>query len=160
MSTSTPETTFVAEPGSHEGKSIAVIEAPREAVFRAHVEPELLAQWWAPPQLEVKIDEFDPTPGGSWRILNYDEDGNEYAFRGVNHDVVPNERIVQTFEWEGLPGHVCLQTATFEDADGGTRLTAQAVFQSVEDRDGMADSGWREQAPIGMAQLNEVAKRL
>jgi uncharacterized protein YndB with AHSA1/START domain len=160
VTTSAPETTFIAEPGSLEGSTIAVIDAPREAVYRAHVEQELLTRWWAPPELEVKVDEFDPTPGGRWRILNYDADGTEYAFKGVFHDLVPNERIVQTFEWEGMPRHVCLQTATFEDVDGGTKVTAQAVFQSVEDRDGMAESGWREQAPVGMANLSEVARSL
>jgi uncharacterized protein YndB with AHSA1/START domain len=160
MTTTSPETKFVAEPGSHEATTTAVIDGPREAVFRAYVEPDLLARWWAPPEYEVKIEKLEMTPGGSWRILNIDAEGNEYAFRGVNHDVVPNERICQTFEFDGVPGHVCLQTATFEDADGGTKVTGHVVFQSVEDRDGMKESGMEEHAPIGMAQLAEVVKGL
>jgi uncharacterized protein YndB with AHSA1/START domain len=160
MTTTAPETKFVAEPGSLEATSIAVIDAPREAVFRCYVEPELLAQWWAPPEYEVQIEEYDLRPGGRWRFLNADPDGEAWAFRGVIHDVVPNERIVQTFEFEGMPGHVCLQTATLEDADGGTRVTHQALFQSVADRDGMKDSGMEQQAPVGMAALAEIARSL
>ena len=161
MSTTAPETTFVAEPGSHEATTVAVIDAPREAVYRCFVEPDLLARWWAPPRYAVEIEEFDPTPGGRWRFLNIDpDDGSEHVFKGVCHDAVANERICQTFEWEGLPGHVCLQTAGFEDAEGGTRVTEQIVFQSVADRDGMAEAGMKEQAPVGMAQLQEVAKSL
>jgi len=159
MTTTAPETEYVAEPGSYEATTTAVIDAPREAVFRCFVEPDLLARWWAPPKYEVEIEKFDPTPGGSWRFLVVDGDSKD-AFKGVCHDVVPNERITQTFEWEGLPGHVCLQTATFEDADGGTKVTEQVVFQSVEDRDGMSEAGMKEQAPIGMAALSEVARSL
>jgi len=161
MTTTTPETTYVAEPGSYEATTTAVIDAPREAVFRCFTEPDLIVQWWAPPKYTVEVDAFDPTPGGGWRFLVLDEDGKEdAAFRGVCHDVVPNESICQTFEWEGLPGHVCLQTATFEEVDGGTRVTEQAVFQSVADRDGMSESGMKEQAPVGMAKLAEVARSL
>jgi uncharacterized protein YndB with AHSA1/START domain len=156
MPTTQPETTFVAEPGSHAMTSTAVQAAPREAVYRAYTDPELLVRFWGPPELSTEVDEFDLRPGGRWRIVHRDEEGNEYAFRGVIHSLVPNEQIIQTFEWEGMPGHVCLQTLTLEDAEGGTKVTQHAVFQSVEDRDGMAETGGREFAPVGMAQLAEV----
>jgi uncharacterized protein YndB with AHSA1/START domain len=160
MTTTAPETEFVAEPGSLEATTTAVIDAPRETVFRCYVEPGLLARWWAPPKYEVKIEALDPTPGGSWRFLVLQNGKEDAAFRGVCHGVIPNESICQTFEWEGLPGHVCMQTATFEDAGGGTKVTEQIVFQSVADRDGMAEAGMKEQAPVGMAQLSEVARSL
>ena len=160
MSTSAPETTYVAEPGSLEATTTAVIPAPREDVFRCFVDPELLPKWWAPPELEVKIDKLATKHGESWRILNLDEDGNEYGFRGVVHDIVPNESVCQTFEFEGMPGHVAMQTTTFEDAGGGTRVYEQMVFQTVEDRDGMSESGMKEHAPVSMAQLTEVAQSL
>jgi uncharacterized protein YndB with AHSA1/START domain len=159
MSTTPPETTFVAEPGSHAMTSTAVQAAPREAVYRAYTDPELLVRFWGPPELSTEVDEFDLRPGGRWRIVHRDADG-EYAFRGVIHSLVPNEQIIQTFEWEGLPGHVCLQTLTLEDAEGGTKVTQHAVFQSVEDRDGMADTGARDFAPMGMARLAEVLRDL
>jgi uncharacterized protein YndB with AHSA1/START domain len=160
MSTSAPETTYTAEPGSLEATTVAVIDAPREAVYRCFVDPELLPKWWAPPELKVEIEKLGTRHGESWRVLNIDEDGNEYAFRGAVHEIVPNERICQTFEFESLPGHVAMQTATFEDADGGTRVHEQMVFQSVEDRDGMSESGMKEHAPVSMAQLAEVARSL
>lgn len=160
MTATAPKTDYVAEPGSHEATTTAVIDAPREAVYRCFVEPDLLVRWWAPPKYEVEIDEHDPTPGGRWRFIVGPGTDEEAAFKGVCHDLVENERVCQTFEWEGLPGHVSLQTATFEDADGGTRVVEHVVFQSVEDRDGMSESGMKEHAPIGMAQLQEVAQSL
>jgi uncharacterized protein YndB with AHSA1/START domain len=98
--------------------------------------------------------------GGAWRVVHVDPDGNEYAFRGVYHEVVPSERVVLTFEFEGMPGHVCLERHTFESVDGGTKVTQHSVFQSVEDRDGMAESGMEQHAPVAMAQLQDVASGL
>jgi uncharacterized protein YndB with AHSA1/START domain len=155
-----PETQFIAEPGSHATTTIAVLDAPVDKVFRAYTEAEPLSRWWGPRELTTRIETLDARPGGSWRVIHTDPDGNEYAFRGVYHDVVPNERIVQTFEFEGMPGHVCLETATLEDVDGKTKVTAHSVYQSVEDRDGMNQSGAEEFAPVGMAQLEEVASSL
>ena len=160
MPTTQLETTFVAEPGTHEMTSTAVQAAPREAVYHAYTDPELLVRFWGPPELSTEVDEFDPKPGGRWRMIHRDADGNEYAFRGVFHSLVPNEQIIWTFEWEGMPGHVSLETLTLEDVKGGTKVTAHSVFQSVEDRDGMADSGARDFAPVGMAQLAEVLREI
>ena len=157
---STPETTFVAEPGSHESTTSAVIDAPVDAVYRAHVERDLFVRWWGPAELTSKVDRWEPVTGGSWRVIHVDPDGNEYAFRGVFHEVVPNERLVLTFEFEGMPGHVCLETHTLEAVEGGTKVTQHAVFQSVADRDGMKDSGMEQHAPVAMAQLQDVAGSL
>src|SRR3954471_1251891 len=79
--------------------------------------------------------------GGVWRFVHRDADGNEYAFNGVYHDSVAPERLVYTFEFEGMPGHVFLETVTFEEQDGQTKLTDVSVFQSIEDRDGMLNTG-------------------
>lgn len=90
------------------------------------------------------LEKFEPKNGGSWRYIHRDKAGNTYAFHGVNHEVTTPERIIGTFEFEGLPepGHVTLETARFETLPGDrTRLTIQSVFQSVEDRDGMLQSG-------------------
>ena len=161
MTTTAPETTYTAEPGSLEATTLAVIDAPREAVYRCFTDPDLLPRWWSPPELEVRIEKFAKSPGEAWRIINVDADGNEYAFRGVIHDAVKNERICQTFEFEGEPGNVALQAAAFEDAEGGrTRVSEQIVFQSIEARDGMSEAGMKDFAPVGMAQLQEVAQSL
>jgi uncharacterized protein YndB with AHSA1/START domain len=155
-----PETTFVAEPGSHEVTTSAVIDAPLEAVYRAYTDQELFVRWWGPAELTSKVDRWDPTTGGSWRVVHVDPDGNEYGFRGVYHDVVPEERLVFTFEFEGMPGHVCLETHTFEAVEAGTKVTQHAVFQSVADRDGMKDSGMEQHAPVAMTQLQDVARSI
>lgn len=155
-----PETTFVAEPGSHDVTTSAVLDASVESIYRAYVEPDLFVRWWGPAELTSRVDRWEPVTGGSWRVVHVDPDGNEYAFRGVFHEVVPAERLVLTFEFEGMPGHVCLETHRFEHADGGTKVTQHAVFQSVADRDGMRESGMEQHAPVAMAQLQTVAQSL
>jgi uncharacterized protein YndB with AHSA1/START domain len=85
--------------------------------------------------------EMDLRPGGAWRFVLRGPDGNDYGFRGVYREITPPERLVQTFEFEGMPGHVSLETATLEEQDGKTKLTVTCLYQSVEDRDGHANSG-------------------
>lgn len=156
---SNPDTTFVAEPGQHDMTITATIAAPRDAVYQAFVDPDLVPDWWGPAELTSKVERYDATSGGSWRIVHVDPAGNEYGFNGVFHAVTP-DRIVRTFEFEGMPGHVSLESVTFEEVEGGTRVVEHAVFQTVEDRDGMADTGARDFAPVGMAQLQQVAQRV
>src|SRR5713101_4369696 len=107
-----PKTEYVIQPGKQELSSTTILDAPRELVFRAYTDPKLFAQWWGPRRYEIKIDKFDSRAGGEWRVIHKGADGAEYGFRGVNHDVVAPERICATFEFEGVPGHVALQTAT------------------------------------------------
>src|SRR5256885_8777757 len=107
-----PKTEYVIEPGKQELTSTVVLDAPRELVFKAYTDPKLFAQWWGPRRYENKVEKFDARPGGEWRVVQVGADGATHGFRGVNHDVVAPERICQTFEYEGYPGHVALQTAT------------------------------------------------
>ncbi|UGT39721.1 SRPBCC family protein [Nocardia yamanashiensis] len=156
---SIPETTFTAEPGSHVATTVAVVDAPKAAVYRAYTEADLLVRWWGPRELTSKVERFEAVTGGSWRVVHVDPAGGEYGFGGVYHEVSA-DRIVNTFEFDGAPGHVSLESVTFEEVDGKTRVSSLSVFQSVEDRDAMAASGMAEFAPIGMAQLQEVAASL
>ena len=133
-----------------------VFDAPRELVFKAYTDPKLFAQWWGPRRHENKIEKFDSRPGGEWHVIQKGEDGSEFGFRGVNHDVVAPERICQTFEFLGVPGHVALQTATFEALGNKTKVTAHMVFQSVMDRDGMVAAGMRDGADESMERLAEL----
>jgi uncharacterized protein YndB with AHSA1/START domain len=158
--TNVPKTEYVIEPGRQEIMSTTELDAPRELVFRAYTDPHLFAQWWGPRQYEVKIDKFDSRPGGSWRVIHVATDGGQHAFRGVNHDVVEPERICGTFEYEGVPGHVALQTATFEPLGNKTRLVTHQVFQSVMDRDGMVASGMQEGADESIERLSELLERI
>jgi uncharacterized protein YndB with AHSA1/START domain len=155
-----PKTEYVIEPGRQDIVSTTMLDAPRELVFKAYTDPKLFAQWWGPRRYEVKIDTFDSRPGGSWRVVHVGADGDQHAFRGVNHDVVAPERIVATFEYEGVPGHVALNTATFEGVGNKTRLVTHQVFQSVMDRDGMVASGMQEGADESMERLAELLDTL
>ena len=151
---------YQIEPGKQEIVVTRVFDAPRDLVFKACTDPELLARWWGPRRYTTVIDKMEVKPGGMWRFVQSDTAGNEFAFRGVYHEVTAPQRTVQTFEYEGVPGHVLLDTATFEEFDGKTRLTQQSVFQSVEDRDGMVQSGMEEGATESMDRLAELLAEL
>jgi uncharacterized protein YndB with AHSA1/START domain len=145
----------VAEPGSHEILMTRTFEAPRELVFNAYTDPEAIAQWWGPSDTETVVDKLEARAGGQWRFVERGPDG-EYGFHGVFHDVSLPERLVYTFEFEGMPGHVLLETITFEERDGRTTLTDRSVFQTVEDRDGMLQSGMESGAAESLDRLEEL----
>jgi uncharacterized protein YndB with AHSA1/START domain len=155
------KTTITAEPGKQELFITREFDAPRELVFKAHTDPDLYARWLGPRGLTTSFETFEPVYGGRWRFVQKDENGNQYSFHGVTHEVLPPERIIGTFEFDGLPeaGHVLLETTRFEALpDGRTRLTAHSVFQSVEDRDGMVASGMESGVVEGYERLDEVLK--
>ena len=157
------QTTVTAEPGKQEIVITREFDAPRELVFKTVMDPELLPQWWGPRYLTTIVDKMDVRPGGQWRFINRDADGNEYAFHGVYHEVLVPERVIDTFEFEGLPetGHVTLETMRLEDLPGGrTRLVAQSVFQSVADRDAMLQSGMESGVKDTYDRLAELLKQM
>lgn len=155
------ETEFVIEPGRQDIIIKRVFDAPPDVVFKAFTDPAIVAKWMGPAKYEATIDHWDAAPGGGWRFIHRDpDDGAEYAFKGVFHDVTAPSRLIRTFEYEGWPGHVSLETATFEEVDGQTRYVAVSVFQSVEDRDGMVQSGMEEGASEGYDRLAEILKTL
>ncbi len=152
------KTIITAEPGKQELFITREFDAPRELVYRAHTEPEIFAQWLGPRDLSIDFEVFEPVSGGRWRFLNVDQDGNEYAFHGTFHEVTPT-RIIQTFEFEGLPetGHVSLETLTLEDlGNGRTKLTTHAVYQTVADRDGMVEAGMESGVTEGYEKLDDI----
>ena len=157
------ETTINAEPGKHDYFIVREFDAPRELVFKAFTDPELVTKWLGPHGLKMTIEKYESKDGGSYRYIHEDQNGNRHFFRGVNHEVLSPERIIGTFEYEGLPerGHVALQTATFEALPGGrTRFTSQSLFQSVADRDGMLRSGMERGVKQGFERLDEVLANL
>ncbi len=156
------KTTITAEPGKQEILITREFDAPRELVFKAFTDPELYVQWLGPRRLTMTLDTFEPRNGGRWRYISKDQSGNEFAFHGVYHEVLSPQRIIDTFEFEGLPekGHVILETLTFEELPGErTRLTSQSVFQSVADRDGMLQSGMEEGVNDSHERLAELLKK-
>jgi uncharacterized protein YndB with AHSA1/START domain len=153
-------TAFTIAPATQDVVLTRVFDAPRELVYKACTDPDLVAKWWGPRSLTTEVAKMEARPGGSWRFVQRDSAGNEFAFHGVYHDVVPTERSVSTFEFEGVPGHVALETTTYEDLGGKTRLTTQTVFQTVEDRDGMVKSGMESGATESMDRLAELLETL
>ncbi len=157
------KTTLIAEPGKQEFMIAREFNAPRELVFKAFTDPELYAQWLGPRGLQTTIETFEPRNGGSWRYIQRDKSGSEFAFHGVNHEVSAPERIIGTFEFEGLPekGHVILQTVRFTSLPGNrTKMASQSVFQSVADRDGMLQSGMEAGVNDSYDRLDELLEKL
>ena len=145
-------------PSDREIVMIREFDAPRELVFEAHSKCEHLDKWWGPRKYTLALCEMDFRPGGKYRFLHRGPDGDEeHGFRGEYREIVPPERIVWTFEWEGMPGHVSVDTLTLEDLGGGrTRLVAHSLFDSKEDRDGMLQSGMEEGASETWDRLAEL----
>lgn len=153
------KTEIKAEPGKQELFITREFEAPRDLVFKAYTDPDILVQWLGPRNLKMKIEKHAAKAGESYRFIHSDESGNEFAFNGVCHEFTAPERLIRTFEFEGLPepGHVSLETAIFEELPGNrTRVTAQSVFKSVADRDGMIASGMERGVNEGFERLDEV----
>jgi uncharacterized protein YndB with AHSA1/START domain len=130
-------------------------DATPAQLFRVQTDPELLVQWLGPRGLEMTVEEYDVRPGGRYRYIHKDENG-EYAFRGVFHTVEADTLVIQTFEWEGAPGEVCLERAIYEKTDTGVRLSTQSVFPSVESRDAAVKSGMEFGINESMDRLAEL----
>lgn len=163
MSEKKNKTVIAAEPGKQELFITREFDAPRELVFRAHTDPDLYIRWVGPRDLTMTLEMFEPVSGGSWRFIQKDKDGNEFGFHGVHHDVTSPERIIGTFEFEGLPepGHVILETTTFEALPGNrTRVTTQSVYRSIEDRDGMIAAGMESGVVDGFERLDEILEKM
>jgi uncharacterized protein YndB with AHSA1/START domain len=148
---------LIAEPGKHEIIMARVFDAPRELVFKTMTDPKHIPQWWGLRNHTTIVDKMDVQAGGLWRYVQRDQQGNEFAFHGVYHSITAPERVVDTFEFEGMPGHVILETMTLEaQADGTTKVTVSSVFQSIADRDGMLSSGMAEGANESYDRLDEL----
>ena len=159
MATTTHETTIEVDERVPLVRITREFDAPPELVFRAHVDPELLVQWNGPRDLATTIDHHDCRTGGSYRYVMTREDF-EAGFHGSFHEVRPNELIVQTFTFEGVPDGVALERLVFEDlGDGRTRLVATSLVDSFEDRDAFVASGMTTGVREGYEQLDEVLAR-
>ena len=132
-----PNFKLKAEPGKQDITITYEYDAPAARVFRAMTDPKMIEKWWGPRVYTTAVDKLEPRVGGQWRYINRAADGGEHAFHGVFHLVDAPRRIVQTFEYEGAPGHVSLEDMTMEERDGRTFVTAHSVFQSPQDREGM-----------------------
>ena len=158
MSEKTNKTVITAEPGKQDLFITREFDAPRELVFKAHTDPDQYVQWVGPSDLQMSVQRLDAFDGGTFEFT-HKRGGHSYRFFGSYHEVLENERIIGTFEFDGLPerGHVILGTTRFEELPGGrTRLVHQSLFQSVEDRDGMIASGMERGVNDGYEKLDAL----
>jgi uncharacterized protein YndB with AHSA1/START domain len=146
-------------PGDREIHVERIFDAPRDRVWRAFTDPELVAQWWGRGNRLV-IERMEVERGGHWRFVEHSAEG-EHGFEGRYREVTPQERLVYTFEWDGMPGHVIVETAAFEDlGDGRTRVVSDSLFHTTEERDGMMGAGMQEGLDESYAALDRLLARM
>ena len=148
----------VTTPSDREIVLTRAFDAPRELVFKAMTDPNAIPKWWGPRRYETIVDKMDVRPGGAWRFINRGADGTEFAFHGEYREIVPPERLVYTFEFEGAPGQVSLETITLEERDGKTLSIDRVVFDSKEARDATIASGMEGGAAESMDRLAELVE--
>ena len=156
------KTTITVEPGKQELFITREFDAPRALVYKAHIDPDLYVQWLGPRGYEMILETFEPHNGGRYRYIHKDNEGNEFGFHGVFHEI-SEDLLIQTFEFEGLPerGHVILDTMRLEELPGNrTKATIQSVYQSVSDRDGMVQSGMEHGVNDGYERLDELLAKM
>jgi len=142
-------------PSDREIRVERIFNAPRERVWQAMTDPELVAKWWGRGN-ELVVERMELTRGGHWRFVEHSDHGT-HGFEGRYSEVVPPERVVQTFEWDGMPGHVALETMTLEDlGDGRTKLVNVSLFMTSADRDGALASGMEAGMEASYAALDRV----
>ena len=157
MTTTThPDTEIIVDKDLPLVRIVREFDAPPEKVFRAHTDPELIVQWLGPRDVTMDVDQWDCRTGGSYRYLHRRE-GEEYGFRGCFHEVRPNELIVQTFTFEGVPDGVSLEKLVLEDlGNGRTRLVATSLVDSFEARDAFVAGGMETGIVQGYERLDDV----
>jgi uncharacterized protein YndB with AHSA1/START domain len=136
-----------------------VFDAPRDRVWQAFTDPELVAQWWGRGN-KLVIERLEVERGGHWRFVEHSPEG-VHGFEGRFREVTPPSRMVQTFEWDGMPGYVIIETIELEEAGSGkTRVVNLSQFYSTEERDGMLQSGMEEGLHQSYAALDRLLATL
>jgi uncharacterized protein YndB with AHSA1/START domain len=158
MSTSAksfPGKAIFSTPTDREIRAERTFNASRERVWQAFTDPTLLAQWWGRGH-KLDIERMEVKRGGRWRYVEHAAD-DAHGFEGRYREVVPHERLVQTFEWDGMPGYVTVTTTTFEDlGDGRTKIVMTAIYHTTQERDGMLGAGMEEGMNESYAALDAV----
>jgi uncharacterized protein YndB with AHSA1/START domain len=145
----------ISTPTDREIRTDRVFDAHRDRVWRAFTDPELIARWWARGN-ELIIERMEVERGGHWRFVERSADGI-HGFEGRYREVTPPQRLVWTFEWDGMPGYVAVETASFEDlGDGRTRVVTTTLFHTMEEREGMLNSGMEQGMNQSYAALDAL----
>ncbi len=149
----------ITTPTDREIRIERIFNAPRDRVWKAMTDPELIAEWWGRGN-KLVIEKFELERGGHWRFVEHGPEG-VHGFEGRYREVTPPERVVQTFEWDGMPAHVIIETMTLEDlGDGRTRLLTISLFHTTEERDGMLQSGMEGGLNESYAALDRLLAKL
>lgn len=159
MTKSTSEKATVTKPSDREVRIERILDAPRDRVWRAFTEEELIAQWWARGN-KLVIEKFEPRRGGHWRFVEHTDHG-VFGFEGRYREVTPQERIVRSFEWDGMPAHVLIEQTDFIDlGDGRTKLVTVSIFHTQAERDGMVDHGMVSGIHASFAALDALLAKM
>ena len=150
----------ITTPTDREIRVERTFDAPRDRVFAVYTDPELIPEWWGPRGTRTEVAQMDVRTGGGWRFVAHNSDGSQNGFRGTYREVSPPERIVQTFEWDGMPGYVSVETATFEDLGDRTKVVTVSQFYTPAERDGMLNSGMEGGMNETYQRLDELLERL
>ena len=149
----------ISTPSDREVETERVFDAPRERVYAAFTDPDLIPQWWGLKRSTTVVDRLEVRVGGAWRFVERMPDGEEHGFRGTYREVDAPERLVYTFEWEGMPGYVCVETVAFEDLGGRTKVRTNTLFHTTEERDGMLETGMEKGLNESYASLDDLLAR-
>jgi len=151
--------TKVTTPTDREIRTERVFDAPRDTVWRAYTEPDLIKQWWGRGN-RLDIERFELERGGHWRFVEHGPEG-VHGFEGRFREVTPKDRIVMTFEWDGMPAYVIIETLNLEDlGDGRTRIVTTSLFHTTEERDGMMAAGMEQGLNESYAALDRLLAKL
>jgi uncharacterized protein YndB with AHSA1/START domain len=154
------KTVFTIDKDNLEVHAERVYKATPEQLYDAYTDPEKIAQWWGPAKYKMIVDKMDVRVGGVWRFLHEEADGTQYAFNGVYKELDRPNKIVDSFEFEGMPGHVLIETATFEpQPDGTTKLTATSRYENLEDLEGMVATGMEGGLTEGQERLARLVEQ-
>jgi uncharacterized protein YndB with AHSA1/START domain len=144
----------VTTPSDREIRTERIVNATRERVWRAFTDPKQVAQWWGRGN-KLVIEKMELQRGGHWRFVEHGAEGIN-GFEGRYREVTPIERVVQTFEWDGMPGHVIIETVTLEDLGERTRIVTTSLFHTTDERDGFLHSGMEQGMNESYAALDRL----
>jgi uncharacterized protein YndB with AHSA1/START domain len=137
-----------------------MFNAPRELVFKVYTDPNLVPLWWGPRKYTTRVEKMEVRPGGQWRFVQSDENGSEFAFHGEYLEIVPPERVVYTFVYEGDEQQSLIETVLFEESEGRTKMTAIDKFSSLEGLQNMLQEGMESGMNESFARLDELLKEV
>jgi uncharacterized protein YndB with AHSA1/START domain len=151
--------TFTVDKEKLEVRTERVFDTSPARLFKAYSDPEQILQWWGPRRMTMRIDKMDFRVGGIWRFIHIDPEGKEYAFNGIYKEIDEPNKIVDTFEYEPMPGHGLVETITFEEQpDGKTKLTVSSRYDSLDDLEGMVSMGMEKGQTESMERLSELVE--